>query len=92
MDTNNPVLRTGVALAITVGVAYTTCTLFFWAWPEAGMSLANALFHGLDFRKLQGGGGAFNFGGFLYALVVMVIWAFMLGVVFAWLRASRRPT
>jgi hypothetical protein len=87
----NPViLRTAGAFAVTVGVAYATCTLFFFLWPEAAMNLVNSLFHGLEFRKLQAGAAPFNFGGFAYALVVMVVWAFILGALFGWLQNSRK--
>jgi hypothetical protein len=91
MNSANQVLRSGVAFAVTVGFAYASCALFFWAFPEAAMNLTNALFHGVDFRKLQGGAAAFNFGGFVYALVVMVVWGFILGALFEWLRGSRNP-
>jgi len=84
----NDVLRTGTAFAATVAVAYALCTLVFWIWPEAAMHFMNALFHGLDFRKLQGGAALFDFGSFLSALVVMAAWAFGLGSLFGWL-ASR---
>ena len=84
---NNP-LRTGIALSATVGFAYAACSLFFWLWPEAGVTMANALFHGLDFRKLQSGPALFQFGGFVYALVVMMVWSFVLGALFAWLRGN----
>ena len=79
-------LKTGLAFAATVGIGYTLCTLVFWAWPEAAANFMNALFHGLDFRKLQGGPGLFNFGSFVYALLVMFVWAFGLGTLFAWVR------
>ncbi len=78
-------LRTGIALAITVGVAYALCSLIFWIWPEASAGFMNALFHGLDFRKLQSGAELFNFGAFTYALIVMVVWAFVVGTLFGWL-------
>jgi len=81
----NSATRTGSALAITVGVGYAVCTLVFWLWPEAAASFMNALFHGLDFRKLQSGAPLFNFGSFFYALVVMIVWAFGLGTLFGWL-------
>jgi hypothetical protein len=45
----------------------------------------NALFHGLDFRKLQLGQMLFSFGGFVYALVVLTAWAFGLGALFGWI-------
>lgn len=81
----NDVLRTGTALAATVAVGYAACTLAFWIWPEAAMRFMNALFHGLDFRKLQGGAALFDFGSFVSALVVMAAWAFGLGSLFGWL-------
>jgi len=83
MTVSNPV-RTGVALAVTVGVGYAICTLVFWISPEAAANFMNALFHGLDFRKLQNGAALFSFSSFSYALAVMVAWAFMLGGFFGW--------
>ena len=81
------IIRTATALAVTVGIGYIACTLVFWAWPEAAASFMNGLFHGLDFRKLQSGPALFSFGSFVYALIVMVAWAFGLGALFAWIRA-----
>lgn len=80
------IVRTGMAFSATVGAAYAACTLVFWAWPEAAASFMNALFHGLDFRKLQSGATLFSFGSFLYALIVMLAWAFGAGVMFAWIQ------
>lgn len=79
-------LKTGLAFGVTVGVGYALCTLVFWAWPEAAANFMNALFHGLDFRKLQSGTALFSFGSFLYALLVMFLWAVGLGTLFAWMR------
>lgn len=79
----NP-LHTGIALAVTIGIGYTACALGFWLWPDPAATYMNALFHGLDFRKLQSGPTMFNFGSFLYALLVSVIWAFGLGAIFGW--------
>jgi hypothetical protein len=79
----NP-LHTGIALAATVGIGYAACAFLFWLWPEPAANYMNALFHGLDFRRLQSGSTMFNFGAFLYALVVSIIWAFGLGAIFGW--------
>ncbi len=79
-------IRTGIALALTVGIGYSSCTLVFWLWPEAAATFMNGLFHGLDFRKLQSSPDLFSFGSFLYALVVIMVWAFALGVIYDWLR------
>lgn len=81
-------LRSGAALAATVAIAYIACSVLFWLWPEAAATLMNALFHGLDFRKLQSGAALFSFAGFSYALVVIVVWAFVLGTLYGWI--SRR--
>ena len=83
---NYSALKTGVAFATTVAIGYTLCTLVFWAWPEAAANFMNGLFHGLDFRKLQNGAALFTFGSFAYALLVMAVWSFGLGTIFAWMR------
>ena len=81
-------LRSGTALAATVAIAYAACSAIFWLWPDTAASFMNALFHGLDFRKLQSGPSPFSFGGFSYALVVIAFWAFLFGTVYGWI--SRR--
>lgn len=78
----NPILRTATSLAVTVAFAYAACALLFWLPPGAAMSFVNALFHGLDFGKLQASGAAFDFGRFGYALVVITAWAFVVGAFF----------
>jgi len=81
---SNPI-KTGAALAGTVAVGYAACTLVFWLWPEAAASFMNALFHWLDFRRLQSGPSLFSFGSFVAALVAITAWAFGLGALFGWL-------
>ena len=80
----------GAVFAATVGIGYALCTLVFWLAPDSAANFMNALFHGLDFRKLAAGPGLFTFGSFAYGLVVLVAWAFMLGTVFAFLSACTR--
>jgi hypothetical protein len=72
----------GMALAATVGIGYAGCALAFGLWPEAAVTFMNALFHGLDFGKLQAGPAPFDFGGFFFALAGIVIWAFLMGALF----------
>ena len=81
-------VRNGIALAVTVGAGYAACTLAFWAWPEFAMMFMNGLFHGLNFRKLEAPGILFSFGGFAYGLVGLMVWTFLLGALFAWLRST----
>ncbi len=80
-------VHTGTALAVTVGAGYSACAVVFWLWPEAAVTFMNGLFHGLDFRKLQGGPTLFSFGAFLYALIGMMAWAFAMGSLYVWLRS-----
>ena len=81
----NNVLRTGIAAAITVAAGYSACALLFRIWPEAALQFMNGLFHGLDFRKLQGGTALFEFGSFVSAAALLAAWAFGLGALFAWI-------
>jgi hypothetical protein len=53
--------------------------------PERGIDFMNAISHGLDFRKL-GTPAPFTFLMFFYPLVVLVIWGFLVGALYAWLR------
>jgi uncharacterized membrane protein len=78
----NTAIRTGTALAITVGIAYALCAIAFGLWPEAAATVMNGLFHGLDFRKLQSGPTLFSFGSFFVTLLVLMIWAFGVGALF----------
>lgn len=82
MNRLNP-WTTGAALAVTVVVAYAVCTVIFVLFPEAAASFMNALFHGLDFRKLQPAAGAFSLAGFGVAAAGMAVWAFAVGAIFA---------
>jgi hypothetical protein len=89
-------LRTGLAFAVTVAVAYAACALVFRLWPEAAAAYLNVLFHGLDFGKLRVGADLFSFTGFIHALAVTTLWAFLFGVLFGalqqWLRTEPAPT
>ena len=75
--------RTGVALAATVVVGYAVCAVIFVTLPEASVKFLNALFHGLDFRKLQSAAEGFSFAGFGGVAIVMAAWAFVVGAIFA---------
>lgn len=79
------VLRTGVALAITVAVFYTLCAMLWLAAPGPFLNFMNGLFHGMDFSLLIRP-APFSWTGFLEALVVMSVWAFLAGSFFGWLR------
>ena len=87
MASNIHPVRVGAALSLTVGIGYSACSVLFWMFPEAAAGFMNALFHGLDFHKLQVEAGGFSFSGFVYALVGMMIWAFCGGILFGWIYA-----
>ena len=69
----------GLAFALTTAVMYTVCALAWIVWPEPALDLLNALFHGLDFRRLQLPSSRFSFGALVYPLVVMSTWGFAIG-------------
>ena len=78
-------LRTGAALAITVGLFYALCTLVWVLAPGPSLSLMNALFHGMDFAGMVQP-RPFALLGFLAALIVLSAWAFLVGTFFAWVQ------
>jgi len=71
-----------MALSVTVAVFYSLCTLVEVLWPAQFMGFMNALFHGIDFRPLQTV-ELHPLRDYLYALVVMALWAFAIGAFFA---------
>jgi hypothetical protein len=83
-------LRTGIALALTVAVFYALCTLAWLVAQGSFLGFMNSLFHGMDFTPLLKP-TAFSWGGFVEALLVMSIWAFLAGTFFGWLRRRLEP-
>lgn len=83
MNTRTP-WKTGVSLSLTMAISYTVCAILYGLWPQQGVDFLNALFHGLDFRRLASP-LPFTPGVFIYPLVVLVVWGFVVGTVFAWL-------
>ena len=77
-------LRTGLALAITVGVFYALCALVWTLAPGPFLGFINSLFHGMDFNSMVQP-QSFAWTGFLMALIVLSAWALLAGMFFAWL-------
>ena len=77
-------LRTGLALAATVGGFYVLCTLAWTLAPNTFLGLMNNLFHGMDFTAMVSR-QPFAFPGFLAALFVLTTWALLAGMFFSWL-------
>jgi len=80
----------GAVLSITVIVNYVLCTMFWYAFNEPSIKFLNALFHGMDFNKIYAS-TAFSFGDSLYVLIVFSIWAYILGVIYAFIRNWIQP-
>ncbi|MGQ0675449.1 MAG: DUF5676 family membrane protein [Rhodospirillales bacterium] len=76
--------KTGAALAATIAVSYPICAILYVLWPDRGIEFLNALSHGLDFSKLATGAPA-RISALYYPFVVLVIWGFLVGTLFAWL-------
>lgn len=81
----HPALSAGIALAVTVAVFYALCTLVWLAAPGPFLGFMNSLFHGMNFTSLLSP-APFSWGGFVEALLVMSLWAFLGGAFFGWLR------
>jgi hypothetical protein len=81
MNTTNP-WKSGVVLAATIAIAYTVCALIYALAPERGIEFVNALAHGLDFHKL-GTPAPFTFLMFFYPFVVLSVWGFLVGALYA---------
>jgi hypothetical protein len=80
-------IRTGIALAITVGLFYALCTLAWAMAPGPFLGFMNSLFHGMDFSAMVKP-QPFAWSGFAVALLVLSVWALLAGTFFAWLRAD----
>lgn len=77
-------IRTGITLALTVGVFYVLCTLVWAVAPGPFLGFMNNLFHGMDFSGMVQP-RPFAWAGFLSALLVLSSWALLAGTSFAWL-------
>ena len=89
MEKLNP-WKFGMVLALTVGFNYVLCTIFWTIWTEPSIDFLNALFHGLDFRKLQSG-APFSLGNSVFALVVFMAWIYAVGAIYALVRNRLQP-
>ena len=76
-------LMVGSALAVTVAIGYTLCAIAWLIWNEAALQFVNMLFHGLDFRRMLVPHTEYGLRLFLYPFVVLAVWAFFMGVLFA---------
>lgn len=66
-------------------INYALCTIFWLAFTEPSIKFLNALFHGMDFRKIYAA-TTFSPGEFLYVLIMFAVWAYILGAIYAVVR------
>lgn len=76
--------KSALALALSMAISYTVCALLYALWPAQGIAFLNALFHGLDFSRLQTP-EAYGVTDFLGPLLVLSGWGALVGSLFAWL-------
>ena len=76
--------RTGLTLAITVGLFYALCTLVWLLAPGPFLGFMNNLFHGPDVTSMVQP-RPFAMQGFVTALLVLSAWALLAGMFFGWL-------
>lgn len=77
--------RVGFTVAITVGLFYTACTGLWVVFHEQALDFLNALFHGLDFRRIEVSASEYRVGTFVTPLIVLVVWGFLMGTFGSWL-------
>ena len=75
----------GAVLSITIVISYLLCALFWYSFNGPAIEFMNALFHGVDFRKIYTA-TPFSPGAFVYVLVVLAVWSFVVGAIYATLR------
>ena len=78
--------KTGLALAVTVAIAYAACALTFLTFPGLAMALLESLFHGVQVAKLQPEGQPFRFAQFGLVSIALFAYAFVIGWLFAVVR------
>jgi hypothetical protein len=72
----------GAVLSTTMVVSYALCALFWYSFTGSAIDFLNALFHGVDFRKIYTA-APFAISSFLYVLAVLAVWAYALGAIYA---------
>jgi hypothetical protein len=75
----------GAVLSITVAVSYILCALFWYSVTGPSIEFLNAVFHGMDFRKIYAA-TPFSVGMFVYVLIVFAVWSYILGAIYAVVR------
>lgn len=80
----------GAVLSLTVSINYVLCATFFLVFPQPSIDFLNVLFHGMDFRRIYAT-APFSLGSFIYALLVLAVWSYVLGAIYALVRNWLQP-
>lgn len=77
--------KTGAALAIAIALGYAICAVLFAFWPGAGAEFGAAIVRGAGYE----GNEVTHWSGtaFIYAVAILLIWAFATGALFAWVHS-----
>jgi len=77
------VLRSGVTLTLAFAAGYAAWSMFVVGFPAAATQMLNALFHGVDFGKLELAAGGFSLAELGVGAALWAVKGFVFGVVFA---------
>jgi len=80
MDKLN-VNATGLALSITSGAVYIVCAIVSWISPRTLIGFANYLEHSIDLTSVAI--KSLNLGNVIIGLIIILIIAYLIGIVFA---------
>ena len=75
---------TGLAFGITAGIVYSLCTLAVTLWSTQAVRLFSYWFHGIDLMQIAVT-PQITFWNFLTGLFGVVIFAYLVGVLYAWI-------
>lgn len=73
----------GGALAVVAGIIYVVCAAAVKLWPTGTVQFFGDWFHGIDITKIAGV-KALTFGAFVRGLLEVLIFAYLVGALYAW--------
>jgi hypothetical protein len=80
----------GITWALTVALIYPLCAVAFTLWPTGAFAFLSALFHGADFTGMRTAAAGTTFRQVFMAFCGIVVLAFVVGVVYAWMNNLTR--
>ncbi len=74
---------TGLAFGLAVGILYTICAVLVALWPQQSIAIVNSWVHVIDLTKIAIS-PQITVGSFATGLVSIVVFAYAVGVIYAW--------